>query len=203
MIEAIIFDCFGVIITDALEILIEQLRVTHPERVREALDLVTARNHGMLDYGVYQSHLATLLDMPLSEYQSQLSEGEVKDSRILDYAAELRKDYKTALLTNVGLGGLMRRFTTVELERAFDAVVASGEIGYAKPEPQAYEITAERLGVRLSACVLIDDREEYCLGAQGVGMRAIQYVDFTKMKTELTVLLRGGGAAEASRSGRP
>lgn len=203
MIEAVIFDCFGVVITDALEMLVQQLSNTDPDRVQEVLDIVAAGNRGMLDRDVYQQQLAAIFGLSLEQYRAYLMAGEVKDQRILDYAKELRGAYKTALLSNVSPGGLAHRFSPGELEQSFDLIVTSGEIGYAKPEPQAYEITAQRLGVRLNACILIDDREEYCMGAQGVGMRAIQYADFTQMKTQLSALLHGDAAAAASRSARP
>jgi len=202
MIEAIIFDCFGVIIADALETLFQKLRSTHPERVQEALDILAAGNRGMLERNVYRSQLAAIFDLTFDEYQSYLAAGEIKDQRVLDYAKELRATYKTAILSNVGSGGLARRFNPGELEQSFDLIVVSGEIGYAKPEPRAYGFTAQRLGVRLEACVMVDDREEYCLGAQGVGMHAIQYADFDQMKTQLSALLHDDAGAAASQSGR-
>lgn len=189
MIEAVIFDCFGVIITDALQGLIDDLRSKQPHLLDEVVDLVSAANHGMLDRNTYQTQLATLFGLSLAQYQSRLADGEVKNQRVLDYAKELRRTYKTALLSNVSPGGLAQRFKPGELEACFDCIVTSGETGYAKPEQQAYEIVADRLGVRLDACVMIDDREEYCLGAQGVGMRAIRYKSFTSMRHELAELL--------------
>lgn len=191
MIEAIIFDCFGVIITDALEMLIQHLRETQPEREREVRDIVMAGNRGMLDREAYQSQLADIFGLTLEQYRNYLAGGEVKDRRILEYARKLRRTYRTALLSNVSPGGMARRFQPGELESAFDVIVTSGEIGFVKPEPQAYEVTADRLGVRLNACVFIDDREEYCMGAQSTGMHAICYRGFMQMKRELKKLLEG------------
>jgi HAD superfamily hydrolase (TIGR01509 family) len=189
MIEAIIFDCFGVIITDALETLIQKLRETQPERIQEVRDIVAAGNRGLLVRDVYQTELATIFGLTLEEYRKYLAQGEVKDQRILDYAKELRQVYKTALLSNVSPGGITRRFRSGELEASFDAIITSGETGFIKPEPQAYALAADRLGVRLEACAFIDDREDYCIGAQSTGMHAIQYVDFMQMKKELSALL--------------
>lgn len=157
----------------------------------------------MLERDAYQTQLAALFGLTLENYRAYLAAGEIKDQRVLEYAAQLRASYKTALLSNVSPGGLARRFQPGELEQSFDLVVTSGEVGYAKPEPRAYELTAERLGVRLDACVMIDDRETYCLGAQGVGMRAIQYADFNSMKESLTALLHGDAEAGASQSDHP
>jgi HAD superfamily hydrolase (TIGR01509 family) len=84
---------------------------------------------------------------------------------------------------------LGRRFQLSELADLFDVVVASGDIGYAKPEAAAYEITADRLGVRLDECVFVDDREPYCEAARGVGMQAIVYRDFAQFQAELQAML--------------
>lgn len=75
------------------------------------------------------------------------------------------------------------------LERHFDAVAASGDIGYAKPEPEAYEIITERLGVRLDESVFIDDRQEYIDGALAVGMRALLFTSNKKLQQDLAPLL--------------
>ena len=48
---------------------------------------------------------------------------------------------------------------------------------------------ADRLDVRLVECVMIDDREDYCVGARGVGMQAIQYKSFGQMQRELQQVL--------------
>ncbi len=75
------------------------------------------------------------------------------------------------------------------MAKHFDTVVVSGEIGYAKPEPEAYEITADRLGVRLDACVFTDDREHFCEAARAVGMQAIHYQNVDQFRQDLEGVL--------------
>jgi len=185
MIRAIIFDCFGVIIDDALSVLCQQLG---PEERREATDIMHASHRGLIAPEESNRKVAALLGMGMQQYRAAIQDGEIKDRALLEYIVQLKAQYKTAMLSNIGLGGITRRFTSEELA-CFDAVVASGEIGYAKPEPEAYEITASRLGVRLDECVFTDDHEEYCEGARGVGMQAILYTNFTQFKADLEKLL--------------
>ena len=189
MIRAIIFDCFGVIITDALEAICKPLRIEQPEVALQIRDLVQASNRGMLTPQESGKQTARLLGMSYEAYRQKIADGEAKDAELLAYIAGLRSNYKTAMLSNIGVGGLLRRFETGELERYFDVVVTSGEIGYAKPEAQAYEITADRLGVRLDECIFIDDREPYCAAARGVGMQAMLYQDLAQFRAELEQLL--------------
>ncbi|TYB43407.1 HAD family hydrolase [Actinomadura chibensis] len=54
----------------------------------------------------------------------------------------------------------------------FDALTYSCRIGVAKPDPRAYEICAERLGVAPSDVLFIDDTERNIAAARALGMRA-------------------------------
>jgi len=190
MIKAIIFDLFGVILTDGLQALVDELTLRAPDKGERIREIAYASSRGLITSEESNTEIAELLGLPYDTYRTKVKASEARDSALLDYIVELRKEYKTGLLSNVGRGGLLRRFQVEELDRYFDATVASAEIGYAKPEAQAYEIIADRLGVLLDECVFTDDREEYCLGAQGVGMTAIQYQSFDQFKSELEKILQ-------------
>lgn len=189
MIKAIIFDCFGVIITDALGAICSDLGISQPEKLRQITDTLYATNHGFIGRDEGTKYIADVLGINLAEYKERIAKGEVKDMILLGYIEGLRKTFKTAMLSNISNGGLALRFTEEELQRYFDIVVASGDIGFAKPEAQAYEHVAGQLGVRLDECVFLDDREDYCQGASSVGMRAIVYQNFTQAKQELESVL--------------
>ncbi len=59
------------------------------------------------------------------------------------------------------------------LDELFDALTISGEVGLHKPQPEIYRLAAERIGVPVEECVLIDDLRENCVGAEAVGMTAV------------------------------
>jgi HAD superfamily hydrolase (TIGR01509 family) len=189
VIQAVIFDCFGVIIGDALGAMTRELRTTNPEALQRIKGLLNEANTGRASSEEISVKIAAMFGMPYADYRAQLDLHEVKDQALLDYIGELRKTYKTALLSNIPKDSLSKRFTAAELTKYFDAVVASGDIGYAKPEARAYEIAAEQLGVRLDECVFTDDRQPYCDGAEAVGMQTILYTDFADFRTQLQTLL--------------
>ncbi len=188
MIKAVIFDLFGVLVTDPLEQMIAPMRATKPELVREIVGVVTAANRGIISTETSRNAVARLLGITPEEYVHRMKHLEVRDTDLLTYVEELRKTYKTALLSNVGRQGLEARISLEEQATYFDAVVASGMIGYAKPEAEAYGITADKLGVRLDECVMVDDREDYCEGARSVGMQAILYKSLAQLKRDLAVI---------------
>jgi HAD superfamily hydrolase (TIGR01509 family) len=192
VIRAIVFDCFGVVISDALETLSSRLREVDPAAADRVSQLVRRSNRGLVDPAESSRQVAEILGLTYEQYRAQIAAGEVKNVELLHYIVELRSSYKTALLSNIGAGSLARRFTDAELAAHFDEVVASGEIGFAKPEAEAYRITAERLGIAPEECIFIDDRRPYCEGAQGVGMRTICYQNFAQFRRELEVLLAAG-----------
>lgn len=189
MIRAIIFDCFGVVISDALEALVAPLRQKNATISDAIVQVLQTHNRGLITPEESNKQIAALLGLSYEQYRQAIDKGEVKNEELVAYIVQLREYYKVAMLSNIDGKGLRRRFKEQGLEQVFDVVVASSDIGYGKPEPEAYEIVAERLGVRLDECVFTDDREPYCEGARGVGMQAILYTNFTQFKADLEKLL--------------
>lgn len=189
MIRAVIFDCFGVLITDALKGLRDELYERDPAAALELDGLVRAANIGVLDVHNASKLIAELLGMSVDEYRERVDGGEVRNLPLFSYILELKKHYKTAMLSNISTHSLQKRFTDEELRRYFDAVVTSGELGHAKPGREIYSVAANRLGVSPEECVFIDDREHFVQGATSVGMAGIVYTDFVQFRKELSSLL--------------
>lgn len=189
MIKAVIFDCFGVVIADSLKNLMDQMDVSNPELVADLRKSLHANHRGKLSNDEVHTRLAAGLGFSDADYSQMLKKGEVKNQPLLDYIVLLKDRYKTALLSNIGIGSIEKRFTKKELTRYFDTVTLSGELGFAKPEPEIYEITATKLSVRLDECVFTDDRETFCDGARAVGMQAILFKDLAQFQAEFELLL--------------
>jgi putative hydrolase of the HAD superfamily len=58
--------------------------------------------------------------------------------------------------------------------RELDAFVDASDIGVSKPDPDAYLVAAEALGLAAERIVFLDDAEENVEGARAVGMLGIQ-----------------------------
>jgi HAD superfamily hydrolase (TIGR01509 family) len=54
-------------------------------------------------------------------------------------------------------------------------IVMSCEIGYAKPEPEFFQITLARAGQPAAECLFVDDKPYYLAGAAAVGLPGLQY----------------------------
>lgn len=114
-------------------------------------------------------------------------QGVRRDEAVLAYIDALHRTYKVALLSNATGESLHRRMP--EGKRFFDVIVASADVGVAKPDERIFELTAERLGVLPEECVVIDDNEGHCAGARGTGMQAVWYRDLQQLRHELEPLL--------------
>ncbi|HLL86768.1 MAG TPA: HAD family phosphatase [Thermoleophilaceae bacterium] len=93
---------------------------------------------------------------------------------------------RTGLISNSWGAGRYDRSVFPEL---FDGVVISGEVGLHKPQPEIYELGAERVGVPAQECVFVDDLRENCEGAQAVGMTAVLHRGAERTLPELERLL--------------
>jgi putative hydrolase of the HAD superfamily len=101
--------------------------------------------------------------------------------------AARRAGLRTGLVSNSWGHGRYDRDAFPEL---FDAVVISGEVGLHKPQPEIFRLAAERVGLLPARCVLVDDLEENCAGAEAVGMTAVLHRGAERTLPELERLLR-------------
>ena len=62
-----------------------------------------------------------------------------------------------------------------DLESNFDAVVISFEVQLAKPEPEIYRVTLDRLGVQAFDALFVDDRAENIQTARELGLQTLHF----------------------------
>ncbi len=69
---------------------------------------------------------------------------------------------------------LTRICAGLEIASCFDAIVASSQVGHAKPDPRIFAIALERLGVEAGEALHVGDSESLDIaGAQAAGLRAL------------------------------
>ena len=194
MIKAIIFDCFSVLIGDASKAAAAELWHNNPEKGDEYRAVSRASDAGILNEEESLELHARLLGMNKEALRDLRNKGEVRNVELINYIENsLQGQYKLALLSNISSRARLDiRFLPGELDRIFDVVIPSGEVGYIKPQPEIYEITAHQLGVLPEECVMIDDIAEFCEGARTAGMQAIQFTSNQQAITELISVIDRG-----------
>ena len=83
-----------------------------------------------------------------------------------------QQHWQIGVLSNVSLASLNLSLEDFGLLEYVDLACTATTIGVSKPDPQAFLITAQQLGVEPTACVLIDDTPGHVASALSVGMQA-------------------------------
>ncbi|HEY5441906.1 MAG TPA: HAD family phosphatase [Candidatus Saccharimonadales bacterium] len=188
MTKAIIFDCFGVLTTEAWLPFKAKYFGHDPEVFKQASQLSWQANGGEISYEEFMRGIAKLAGITPAEAVKAI-ERNVPDEGLFAYIDELKQYYKLGLLSNMADDRLARIFTPKQL-RHFDIITLSFQTGFIKPERQAFAAAAEQLGVDADECIFIDDLAHNVVGAQQAGMMAILYQDVAQLRHELGELLK-------------
>lgn len=191
MIKAIIFDYYGVLLTNTHSERLAKLYTTHPEKAEEFSAVNRAADVGILSHEESRHRMAELLGIPYERLLEEYARGEQPNESLIAFiTTRLKPQYKIGLLSNsTSREQLDLRFAAGRLDEIFDEVVSSGDIGFIKPQPEAYEFTAMKLGVLPEECVMVDDIADFCRGAEQVGMQAVQYSSIDQVIGALAALL--------------
>jgi epoxide hydrolase-like predicted phosphatase len=193
MIKAIIFDCFGVLLGNAYKIHLTEVEQTNPKLAEEIRAINHASDMGILTREETADNISALFGMEPEEFLEEQNQMEVPNQKLLDYIAALKPRFKVGMLSNINSRDrLSIRFADGVLDAHFDTIVASGDEGYVKPQPEIFHIAATRLGVQPHECVFIDDIAEFCEGARQVGMQAIQFITTDQAIADLNALIDRG-----------
>lgn len=193
MIKAIIFDCFGVLLGNAYKIHLNEVERTDPERAKEIRAINHASDMGILSREETAEHISGLFDMDVEDFLEEQNQLEVPNEQLLAYIQTLKPQYKVGMLSNINSRDrLSIRFADGVLDAHFDTIVASGDEGFVKPQPEIYHIAATRLEVAPHECLFIDDIAEFCEGARQVGMQAIQFITTDQAISDINTLIDRG-----------
>jgi len=107
------------------------------------------------------------------------------DEQVLGLVDQLKTNgYKAGLLSNNTLEAA-DGFKITGLSNHFDVALVSAEIGFSKPDPKAFQIFAERLGVEVGELIFIDDTEKSLSTAKEVGYYPILFTSYESLIEKL------------------
>lgn len=186
MIRGIIFDCFGVLYGGSLSLLVS---LAPAGRGQEVIEINSQKDYGFISYQEYLNQVGDIIGKDAGEVDEIIRKKHVRNNDLLEFVASLKGQYKVAMLSNIGETVIEQLFTKDEQSQLFDAVVLSHNEGLAKPNPAIFTLTAERLGLPAGECVMIDDVESNCDGAEIAGMQSIQHITNDGTRIALAKLL--------------
>ena len=191
-IKAIIFDCFGVLITPGRTILHQD----YPQFDKEIYDLDCQSDYGIISQQEFNKSIAEMIGLTPKEVESRYWDINVHNEQIFAWIRELKLSgkYKIGLLSNVGHGWLKVLLPEAERKDLFDAVILSSDVGIIKPDTRIFELMAERLDLLPHECVMIDDTPSNINGAEHADMRGIIFKSIHQTQAEFKHLLESSNA---------
>lgn len=176
MIQAVIFDCFGVLAHDGWLPFRSAHFADDPQKFAEATDLNKRSNAGMIGYGDFLQQIGELAGISAAEARREIEDNPA-DTNLFSYIREtLKPRYKIGLLSNASDYHLDDIFT-VEQVGLFDEITLSYEVGAVKPDAIMYETIATKLGMLPEECLFIDDQPRFVEAAKQTGMQALVFED--------------------------
>jgi putative hydrolase of the HAD superfamily len=130
-------------------------------------------------------------DFDLERFRTLYFERIRPNRPMIDFMGELRgRGLRMALCTNnVREWEPLWRAKLPEIDDIFEVVVDSAFVGMRKPEPEIYELTLERLGVRAEETAFVDDVDVNCEAAAELGMSPVRFKEAGQAIAELESLL--------------
>lgn len=187
MIKAIIFDCFGVLTTDTWKEFCTSIE--SPTILNQARQLNHAYDSGKISLSEFLSKVEELTGSKPLLVESLPTGSALKNLELLKYISTLRNKYKIGLLSNIASNWINDSFLTDSEQQLFDQMIFSYQTGLIKPDKRIFELMCNKIGVKLSEAVMIDDIENYCSSAISYGMEAIVYKNFNQMRKDLELIL--------------
>lgn len=121
----------------------------------------------------------------VAAFRAELFTGEQLNAEVVAIAARLSKHYPLALLSNATdeLEQLLEE--QFGIHHLFQVVVNSATAGVAKPDPQAYQLALDGLGLEPSETLFIDDKPRNIVAAEALGIPSIRFTGAAGLEAEL------------------
>jgi HAD superfamily hydrolase (TIGR01509 family) len=197
LIKCILFDMGGVILTQKIENILMEIAKKLKIPFQALVDLRAEHKVDMWDgkMGVKDFALIIKQKFFLSMSVNQILRVWEKtylgmnhpNEECLGFARELMKQYKVGMISN-----LWDFHVKINRKRGlydgFDPLILSPEVHMHKPQREIFELAVKQAGVDGCECVFIDDRSEYFVVAESLGMKTIEFKSFNQLKTDLEEL---------------
>lgn len=92
-----------------------------------------------------------------------------------DIVPILKKHYRLALISNDLSEWSSYLRDKFKINDYFDVITVSGDVKIKKPDAQIFLLTLDKLGLKASDCIYVDDRRYNLEAAQSLGMAAILF----------------------------
>lgn|GEM_PF-521162 len=154
------------------------------ERSVESLDDLRIQIMTLLFEEQGFSDVATISRVSLAYEDVRSESGVLAYPDIDTLLADLQSRYKLGMYTNGPSFLQWKKIEALGFNRFFDAIIVAGDVGVYKPDPQAFALLSEALGVPASETLFVGDNfQADIVGAQRAGM----YTAWIKHKQDVVI----------------
>ena len=182
--EALILDFGGVLVESPPPGVVERMaslaRLPRDQFMARYWQHREAYDKGLTGTEYWQRVLDGIHDLPETVLPQLLEADALSWSNyradVWQIAAEFRaRGNRTALLSNGVIDIIARVRAERDLDRWFDVVIVSCEVGRCKPDPTIYRMCIARLGVPAALTLFVDDGVDNLQAAEAVGLRTLHF----------------------------
>ena len=143
-----------------------------------AANPVHALERGEIETAVFERELAGRLrsvdgrPIPALGLLDRIFAGFGPDQEMVD---AVRRAKATGIATGLLSNSWGNTYPREGWDEMFDTIVISGEVNLRKPDPEIFQLTADRLGLAPPECVFVDDLPVNVAGAEAVGMAGVHH----------------------------
>ena len=187
MIKAVIFDRDGILVDSetcnvgAGVLAMADLGVKLTKNEKDSIICKHPREYASSMIQKYNLNYDEFRNLQYRHYTELLKEAPAIRPAIELLKKVREKGFLTGLCTGSGRQDTEDVLRRLGIEDLFEQVVTNNDYTNRKPNPEPYLLTAQKLGVKPSECLVIEDSEAGLRSAVGAGMRCIViYNNLTK-----------------------
>jgi len=124
----------------------------------------------------------------IDAFQRRYRGDEAINRGVVHLMHQLKGRYKLAVLSN-SPPSLAQWLVDWGILDMFDAIFCSGDEGSVKPDPAAFRVVLERLGVEPEEAIFIDDTMDHVMAARMLGLKGILFTTPEALAEQLDDLL--------------
>ena len=187
MIKAIIFDFAGVIGTEGYSLWAKEQKAQGIEATSTYFhDISDDMDRGSISTQTFSQEVAKVVGIASSDVWKEISQKIKINNELLDLIINLKKKYKTGLLTNYSDVWMKELISKYELDKYFDSMVISSLHKVIKPDKKIYQISLNMLKIKPEEALFFDDRSQNVEGGENIGIRSFLFVDNKKFIEDLS-----------------
>lgn len=159
-------------------------------RAQEVQDINLQKDYGFISYDEYIHQTAEAVNVTPERLVEILRQKHVRNIELVEYVRHLKESgrCRVGILSNIGERAFEELFD--DAASLFDAVILSYKEGMVKPNPEIFQLAAQRMGLAPDQCVMVDDLADNCAGAEITGMKSIQHTSNARTIESLHKLLQ-------------